>query len=165
MTMEAVDEIADGRVWIGAEAKGIGLIDGVSTIDDVLFALQQQTKGRVRAVAEQNNEFVSESRPPAGLTLEQTLDSVLAAVEGANERFERYRSLRAQDNRRVGADRFRQLRSLHAELGELMERCAGISTETPAAEADDTPAEPAATEPEFRDSLRQALEASRLVAN
>ena len=36
MTVEAVDEIAQGRVWAGAEALKIGLVDQIGTIEDAI---------------------------------------------------------------------------------------------------------------------------------
>ena len=36
MTVEAVDAIAQGRVWTGAEAEGIGLVDQIGTLSDAL---------------------------------------------------------------------------------------------------------------------------------
>lgn len=36
MTVEAVDEIAQGRVWTGSEALGIGLVDSIGTIEDAI---------------------------------------------------------------------------------------------------------------------------------
>lgn len=36
MTVEAVDEIAQGRVWTGAEALEIGLVDQIGTIEDAI---------------------------------------------------------------------------------------------------------------------------------
>lgn len=36
MTMEGVDNIAQGRVWTGAEALGIGLVDEIGTIEDAI---------------------------------------------------------------------------------------------------------------------------------
>lgn len=36
MTVEAVDEIAQGRVWTGSEALGIGLVDNIGTIEDAI---------------------------------------------------------------------------------------------------------------------------------
>ena len=36
MTVEAVDEIAQGRVWTGSEALGIGLVDNIGTIEDAV---------------------------------------------------------------------------------------------------------------------------------
>ena len=36
MTVEAVDEIAQGRVWTGAEALEIGLVDQIGTLEDAI---------------------------------------------------------------------------------------------------------------------------------
>ncbi len=36
MTVEAVDNIAQGRVWTGAEALGIGLVDEIGTLEDAI---------------------------------------------------------------------------------------------------------------------------------
>ena len=36
MTVEAVDEIAQGRVWTGAEALEIGLVDKIGTLEDAI---------------------------------------------------------------------------------------------------------------------------------
>ena len=36
MSVAAVDEIAQGRVWTGAEALGIGLVDEIGTIEDAI---------------------------------------------------------------------------------------------------------------------------------
>jgi protease-4 len=36
MTVEDVDAIAQGRVWAGAEALGIGLVDQIGTIEDAI---------------------------------------------------------------------------------------------------------------------------------
>ena len=37
MTYEAVDEIAQGRVWTGADALKIGLVDELGTLEDAIF--------------------------------------------------------------------------------------------------------------------------------
>jgi protease-4 len=36
MTVEAVDAIAQGRVWTGSDALGIGLVDEIGTIEDAI---------------------------------------------------------------------------------------------------------------------------------
>ena len=36
MTVSRVDEIAQGRVWTGADALGIGLVDEIGTIEDAI---------------------------------------------------------------------------------------------------------------------------------
>ena len=43
MTPEQVAEIADGRMWIAAEAQAMGLIDGVGSWDDALTLLETQS--------------------------------------------------------------------------------------------------------------------------
>lgn len=58
---------------------------------------------------------------PAGSRFEQTLDSVLAAVEGANERFASYRGLREKEGRPVSPDRLAQVEAIHEGLGKLIE--------------------------------------------
>jgi protease-4 len=37
MTVERVDEIAQGRVWTGADALKIGLVDEIGTIEDAII--------------------------------------------------------------------------------------------------------------------------------
>ena len=37
MTVEAVDEIAQGRVWAGCDALEIGLVDEIGTIEDAII--------------------------------------------------------------------------------------------------------------------------------
>jgi capsid assembly protease len=39
MSSEAFDAVADGRVWVGEEARAVGLIDGIGTLADTLGAL------------------------------------------------------------------------------------------------------------------------------
>jgi protease-4 len=36
MSVERVDEIAQGRVWTGADALGIGLVDEIGTLEDAI---------------------------------------------------------------------------------------------------------------------------------
>lgn len=167
MTRAAAEELADGRTWIGKAAQSIGLIDGISTIDDILVSLQQ-AKGKSKAVAaEGQNDFVSEQSPLAGETLEQTLDSVLAAVERGNTRANSVRNMRAKEGRLLGADRVRQLRTAHAELGDLIELCNGLnltseeSTSEPATAPESSPATASHEQNAEMDELREALASSR----
>ncbi len=41
MTVEQVEEIAQGRIWIGAKAKEIGLVDEIGGIDDAIEAAKK----------------------------------------------------------------------------------------------------------------------------
>lgn len=54
LSMDQVRSFADGRVWIGQQAVDMGLIDGVSTIDQALGsarAMASKRKGRTMAAA------------------------------------------------------------------------------------------------------------------
>jgi signal peptide peptidase SppA len=48
MTVDRVREIADGRVFMGAAAKSAGLVDELSTFEDVLAHMRRQTLHLVR---------------------------------------------------------------------------------------------------------------------
>ena len=51
MTVEAVDNIAQGRVWTGAEALGIGLVDEIGTLEDALKYAVTSVEG-ARSIAD-----------------------------------------------------------------------------------------------------------------
>jgi signal peptide peptidase SppA len=162
MTREKLSEIADGRVWVGEQAVGIGLVDAIATMDDVLSSMLRP-RAKASATAESHNDFAEDTALPVGATFEQTLDSVLAAVEGANQRAEGLRNLRAGQGRMLGADRLKQLRSIHAETGALIERCASLTpAEDPSAAAspETEPAPESPQNPQLQ-ALKEVLEASR----
>ncbi len=76
MTVEAVDEIAQGRVWTGAEALGIGLVDEIGTLEDAInFA--------VLTIGE-NIENVQLAEYPKPLT---TMDILLESFGGGENAF------------------------------------------------------------------------------
>ncbi len=156
MARETLDQYADGRVWIGDQAQAIGLVDGIASMDDVLNDMGR--KGRKSAVnASQDNDFATDDALPAGATSEQTLDSVLAAVERANERFETIRGLRASQGRKLGSDRIKQLQKVHAELGDLVLKCLSLPVaEQPSA----TPTE--TQDPNAMDALLNAAAVAEL---
>ena len=56
MTAKQVKDVADGRIWFAAEAKTMGLIDGVKTLDEVLGSLLEKAnrgaQNRARASIE-----------------------------------------------------------------------------------------------------------------
>ena len=58
---------------------------------------------------------------PAGKSLVDHLDSVLAAVEGAKERLDSYKAKRDEDNRPVSPERLDQAKAIHSALGDLIE--------------------------------------------
>ena len=51
MTVEAVDNIAQGRVWTGAEALGIGLVDEIGTLEDAIKYAVTSVEG-ARSIAD-----------------------------------------------------------------------------------------------------------------
>lgn len=44
MTVEAVDEIAQGRVWSGIEAKNLGLVDSLGSLDDAVASAARRAE-------------------------------------------------------------------------------------------------------------------------
>lgn len=66
------------------------------------------------------NDLVQDE-PLAGKSLNDHLDSVLAAVEGAVDRVSAYKELRESEGRQISPDRLKQLSELHMGLGELIE--------------------------------------------
>lgn len=61
--------------------------------------------------------------PPAGVTFEEQVDSVLAAVVSCIERAEGIAAKRAEDGRTLSEDRLRQLHEVADRLGRLLEGC------------------------------------------
>lgn len=69
---------------------------------------------------EDDNDLVQDE-PLAGKSLNDHLDSVLAAVEGAIDRVSDYKSLRESEGRPISQDRLEQLKQLFENLGTLIE--------------------------------------------
>ena len=78
MTVADVDEIAQGRVWTGAEALGIGLVDEIGTIEDALAyaALSIDGVGGIEDV-----QIVEYPKPLT--TLEMLLESLQSSETNA----------------------------------------------------------------------------------
>ncbi len=76
MTVEAVDNIAQGRVWTGAEALGIGLVDEIGTIEDAINYAVLCIDGASSVSDVQIVEY------PKPLT---TLDMLLESLGGSTE--------------------------------------------------------------------------------
>lgn len=76
MTVERVDEIAQGRVWTGAEAIGIHLADQIGTIEDAITWAALAIDG-VNAVEEVN--VIGYPKPLSNLEL------ILESLEGSKE--------------------------------------------------------------------------------
>ena len=79
MTVENVDNIAQGRVWSGAEALGIGLVDQIGTLEDAINYAAQCIEG-VTSLDEVNVECY-----PRPLT---TMELLLESLEGSTAVFE-----------------------------------------------------------------------------
>ena len=70
MTVEAVDEIAQGRVWTGAEALEIGLVDQIGTLEDAIEYAAMSIEG-VTSV----DEVQIAAYPKPQTTLEMLLEA------------------------------------------------------------------------------------------
>ena len=70
MTVEAVDAIAQGRVWTGSDALGIGLVDEIGTIEDAIIYAALSVDG----VQSLNDVQISEYPKPQ-TTIEMLLES------------------------------------------------------------------------------------------
>ena len=77
MTVEAVDEIAQGRVWTGAEALEIGLVDEIGTLEDAIEYAAMSIEG-VTSVS----DVQVAAYPKPKTTLETLLES-LTGTESA----------------------------------------------------------------------------------
>ena len=77
MTVEAVDEIAQGRVWTGAEALEIGLVDEIGTLEEAIEYAAMSIEG-VTSV----EEVQIAAYPKPKTTLETLLES-LTGTESA----------------------------------------------------------------------------------
>ncbi len=78
MTVEAVDNIAQGRVWTGAEALGIGLVDEIGTLEDAInFAL-------ICAEEASGSSDIQIAEYPKPMT---TLDILLESLGGTENAF------------------------------------------------------------------------------
>ena len=72
MTVEAVDEIAQGRVWTGAEALEIGLVDEIGTLEDAIEYAAMSIEG-VTSVS----DVQVAAYPKPKTTLETLLESLI----------------------------------------------------------------------------------------
>ena len=70
MTVEAVDAIAQGRVWTGSDALGIGLVDEIGTIEDAISYAALSIDG-----VQSLNDVQIEEYPKPQTTMEMLLES------------------------------------------------------------------------------------------
>ena len=80
MTPEAVDEIAQGRVWTGAEALGIGLVDEIGTLGDAV-AYAASLAG---LVSESDYQVAAFPRPLTAMEQIMEMMGCLTASRSAN---------------------------------------------------------------------------------
>ena len=76
MSVEDVDNIAQGRVWTGAEALEIGLVDQIGTLEDAINYAAQSIEG-----VASYNEVNVECYPKPLTTLELLLESINGPTE------------------------------------------------------------------------------------
>ncbi len=126
MKRSAVEAVADGRVHVGQEAMNLGLIDGLSSFDDLIISLARGGK-RPCAI---KSDFATETEPLIGSTLEQALDSALIAVEGIAERLAEVKDLRESQGRCFSPERLQQAQGLSERLTQVVSECAALSSET-----------------------------------
>ncbi len=71
MSLERVDELAEGRVWSGVDALDVGLVDALGGLDDAIAAAAE-----LAGIAEYQVDYRDESLTPTQLLLQQLLDRV-----------------------------------------------------------------------------------------
>ena len=67
LTTEQVEKIAQGRVWLGTDAKAIRLIDGLGGLEDAIKKAAQLAKVK---------DYYTVDYPAAGNWMDQLLDEV-----------------------------------------------------------------------------------------
>jgi signal peptide peptidase SppA len=88
MTLAATRDVADGRAYLAAEAEKKGLIDGVSTLDDVLAMLASKKPKPQPSSSNRSNAKMSDANPPAAAVSGPAAFSELkAACVGADPAF------------------------------------------------------------------------------
>ncbi len=129
-----VKDLADGGTHVGQAAADLGLIDEIASWEDVVNRLRTKTRG---AKAEHE---LSASDPLSGIQLEDELDAALSAVQGANTRLTDVSEWRVEHNRPpLSPARLEQAKSLHAQLGGMIEACEPPSQEEPTPEPEGQP--------------------------
>jgi signal peptide peptidase SppA len=169
MSMSAVEDIADGRCWIGEEAVKVGLVDKVISLDDLLSSLNGSSK--TRGARAEDDQTISASDAPllTGVTLKAALDTALTAGVGASEaiavamtRAAEIKDRRKDQARSFSPERLAQVRELaevtdviNAKVQGLLKECEALGHD--AAVAEEALAEPQPQEPNPRlEALRAA---------
>ena len=79
MTLEAVDNIAQGRVWIGTQALELGLVDALGSIDDAIAAAAEMAE-----LDDFDTKYVEKSLSPQEQFWQNILKSTASMVSGMN---------------------------------------------------------------------------------
>ncbi|NTS78545.1 signal peptide peptidase SppA [Catenovulum sp. SM1970] len=68
MTVEAVDKVGQGRVWTGAQAQQLGLVDELGTLDDAISAA-----ARLADIKEYESKIIERELSPQEIMIRQIL--------------------------------------------------------------------------------------------
>jgi hypothetical protein len=97
---KVLTDMADGRVFIGQQAIDAGLVDGVSTLDDVIASLNERAAGGARGSVVSSQPFRGSLMNPqeqaAAFAAENSEAAALLRAEGASGERARIASVRAQ---------------------------------------------------------------------
>jgi signal peptide peptidase SppA len=130
MSFDQAKKLADGRVYIGAEAVKVGLADKVGTFEDALKALESGkiavTKG-ARAHLD-TNDVQSTVAEPIRLTMDEHSDSVLTAVRGLTTLTARVDDLKAI---RTGQGRSPLSEKVRGQLAIIRDELEGLLSQNP----------------------------------
>ncbi len=77
-----IARVGDGDVWLGAEALGLGLVDALSTSDELLFGARGEARLYEIAV-EQRRPLVQQILSGFGVAARNALESAVARLAGA----------------------------------------------------------------------------------
>ncbi|TLU66169.1 signal peptide peptidase SppA [Thalassotalea litorea] len=79
MTTEEVDKIAQGRVWTGAKAKELGLVDELGNLDDAVAAA-----AKLASLKQYDTKLIERELSPKDLFLQNLLDNAQAFLPEAS---------------------------------------------------------------------------------
>ncbi len=140
---KVIQDMADGRVFIGQQAKAAGLVDGVSTLDDVIATVKQRAAGVAATTNAPRAEGETMDRESILATAPDIAESFRA--EGAQAERQRMIDVEAQtlpghealiaqlkaDGQTTGPEAAAQV--LAAERGKLAAMAVQLAADAPAA--------------------------------
>ncbi|TKB44917.1 signal peptide peptidase SppA [Thalassotalea mangrovi] len=106
MTTEQVDKIAQGRVWTGAKAKELGLVDELGDLDDAVAAA-----AKLASLKQYDRKLIERELSPKDLFLQNLLDNADALLPSATtDTFEGNKTLQSMIHKlRTEFERVNQL--------------------------------------------------------